>query len=259
MNSTRLPRLVLVAALCMLSSGLLSAQTVYNAEILSELDPAGNGSIARVTTDPDNYLSNAAFQTELNAAIAAGNGGVIFSGTADNQNDIIGLSGTYGLSDEKSINLSLSEEVEAFYATLGRLSADRPLGLTGGDTVTFTLTPQSGELIAQLGFTLDNRTSSGGSVTTNPTITVNFGDTSSVVLTQAINDGAINTDNVFFSVDGSANGGISSFTIAVPGGERGVGLDGVGFIAAPIPEPSTGLLICTGLAALAMSRRRRRC
>ncbi|NNC89612.1 MAG: hypothetical protein HKN82_14245 [Akkermansiaceae bacterium] len=210
-----------------------AARAVEYAGIIgSEIDPAGFVSITRDTVDPDNYLGSAAFQAELDGAVAGGFGGVMFTGEGSGKTNVTALGGSYAAG--KDIRVAFSRVVATNYGTINQLSANGDAVVmadsgTNSDPITYGIgNLPAGERLAKIGFTLINRTS--GTVSPVAEVTVQFADGTSLVLSDTIVTGDHDTDNTFFSVDGTANGGITSLTFVNSNNGRGFGIDGLAFI-----------------------------
>jgi len=218
------------------------------------LDPAGFGSITATTSDTNNYLSAAAYQTLITDAFATGTGGVVFTSVV--ANNIAQYDVSFGTSNEKTLAIASTPDAVTWFSTIGGLASNVELAAITG-ALSFDLTASGGQTVQTVGWTAVNRSRSGSiDTSTDILITVTFGDSSTLSLTDTItNSASINTSGIFFSVDGSSNGGISSIEFDLGSGDRGYGIDGFAFTA--VPEPSAALLATSvGLGFFFLRRRR---
>jgi len=257
------PSLLLALHLGLFSSAQSSAQVVVDAGTLSgDYNPANT--IASVATGSSSTVAE--FTSTMTSAFASGQGAVWgFNGGP-------GINGTdwdIDFGTGKSLNISTSAVVAYLdFSTAGFTSPSTSGGNMfavnngepdrSGFTMDFALSGAGlapNEFITEIGFAALNRSSGN---TPTYTVTATLDDASTIVLTETIAVGAVDSNNVHFGIQATPGRHIVSLAIETDAASSQIAaIDDFGFVTAVVPEPSTTALLL-GVAGMSLLRRRSR-
>lgn len=211
--------------------------------------------------------SVAGFTTDVAAAFATDDGGVInFDSTT--ANNITGpINATYGVSQSKTLAIGVSTTGGPTFnfqtsANISQISGNNfflASTSTNPNSITFTFGTitggDTGEFVTRAGFTVLGRISGNS---TNVSATATFSDSTTATLGPVAftSDSTAATQDTFYGFSAPTGESISSITITNSGSaDTRRGIDDFGFITA-IPEPASLALL--GLGGLGLLARRRR-
>ena len=207
---------------------------------------------AHTIIDASGSIANTTFASDITTAFANNTGGVLNFDNfpfnwAVNPGETITASYGTSLFNSEELTLSGTQGInEGFVDTGEATSASTALGLAGDATTrTFALSVP----LLELGIFVGNR----GDASRTSVLTVTYLDTTTAS-TSGANAGPAAGSNYFEGLSGTEANPIVSFSLAQSAFIR---YDDLGFVAAPVPEPSTlALAGMGGLALLGLLRRR---